>query len=225
MVRTNSRHACALALLLPLIVGASSCPSPYDGYNKDGLVNYTWLLYNDDGKPAVREQCTIRYKINKANGTFKGLDGPGLMQLAIAYIGAKSGVEWTFDGYTNDTSKTTAGSLYMNKTGVLIEFKTVGPGIRAWSQPKPAIGPKYVAGLLWYDLAQDSRNGASANDVLQTMEHEVMHQYGLGDLYSLPVKSRRPDPTQKMYDSSRNLGTGDLNGLRAATAWARANCK
>lgn len=204
----------------PLLMGVEHCRGPYDGVTQDGKLSYYWLHYNDDGKPAMREQCAIRYKINKANGVRYGLDGPALMRLAIEYTGAKAGLAWTFDGFTNDTSQTAAGRDYMNNTGVLIEFRNAD-GYGAWSQPKPTNGPTYVGGVLWVDMTRFS--GHSANEFTEVMEHEVAHQYGLADLYA--VTNLEVDKTSKMYMPGKPFNAGDVKGLRAASAWAKAHCQ
>lgn len=181
-------------------------------------------LAKQNGRGVQRMTCSIHYRINGSEHPDHGKAAMGwnfvaLIHERVKVLGDMTGVRWIFAGYTHDSYESTRGRTYANNQGVLIELR----GPRTWSQPLPKAGPIYTGGIMFFDLDHLKAHRNYPNTMRALIDHELGHQYGLGDMYhdiGGPI-----DRTQKMGDMNRPWGRGDRDGFRALTKDSLANCE
>lgn len=182
------------------------------------------VMARHNGRPVQRLACRIHYKINdgvyndRGRSVLGGLNFVALLHQRIDLIGNMTGVHWVFDGYTQDTYESARGTDYRLNKGVLIELR----GPRHWSQPMPAKGPVYLGGSTFFEVKYFAPQVRYPGSVAGTIDHELAHQYGLGDTYDNVGGPR--DVSQKMGDSQKPWGAGDRAGFKAMTFDSSKNC-
>ncbi|MCU1498292.1 MAG: hypothetical protein JWM47_2245 [Acidimicrobiales bacterium] len=210
------RRIVTLVFSVALLFVCSGCLPSGPGYTREALASM-------NGRPVQRSSCVIHYKVNHgkyADGAVSllGLDLVQMLKGRIAAIGTLTGVRWVFDGYTKDTYESEAGEAYRNNSGVLIELR----GPRTWSQPMPEKGPVYKGGAMFLDPNHFSPLRAHPDAIGNIIDHELGHQYGLGDLYD--GVGGPDDRSQKMGNPQRPWGKGDRLGLQSMTEDSRRAC-
>ena len=202
------RHRPVAVLLASALLGAMLFTSCYG-------VDYRYLAMGGGGAPIAQRCGPVPFRINPHGAA-------GEWQLvavvrAVQRLEAVTGVDWRFQGYTNERIAT-GFDPRLRGGRVLIEFTTFqAPGRPvAYGHPKPSgAGDRYLGGYVY--LWPSRIRSLSAAGLQALVSHELGHVWGLDHAGAPPEQVLMNAAPVRRND----YGNGDVAGLRALTAACR----